>query len=55
MKEITLPKKSRAGRKKKLKKDKVISKAVYLKSEEWDYIIGRFGSPTLAMRQYLES
>lgn len=43
----------RAGRKPKAKKDKVVSKGVYLTNAEWKVITDRFGSPTNAMRHVL--
>ena len=43
------------GRKKMKSQDKVISKPVYLVGKEWDFIIDKYGSPTKAMKQLVDS
>jgi len=42
------------GRKAKKKSDKVVSKPVYLTSKDWDFIIGKYESPTKAMKQLVD-
>ena len=46
---------AKAGRKKKNKKDKVVSKGVYLTRAEWLYINKRYGSGTKAIRTLLRN